>query len=335
MIFDYLYNKTTVKRLIILLACTSCFGLIANIFSQHKLFFVNWSMLVIMLLIQVNVIREIKNEKKQIKKCIERRNEPEVLSLFILKVERLPSMCITDIISTGLVILYIITMFAVGCLAFTITGFYGGILGGIVFYIGIQAYLQYISLLYFSYKLRNTQIKEYSFYSPAFTDWIRKLAYELRYIEKWFLVLGLMYCIIYAINLPHDIIQIEPNISINSSNNILLIITWIGILVFFVIAFPLFTYLSRLFIKDIIYNCKCSSLDKIEVQLSILSDQSSEKDLDRIEHLISLVKTIFESEEYPIGCNRTIFDKMYVILLQLLTLASPLLSLVEDFISKI
>jgi len=333
-----LFNKLS-KRIKNKKVAKTCFlvilasGLLLNCFFPHKLFFVNQTILMIMLMVQLAVLKQMNKEREEIKKCIKEKNEPEVFGLLTKKVERIPYTMIGEIISIILVLFYIITMYVVGCLEITITGLYGGLLGGLVFYIGIQAYLNYIALLYFAYDLRHIQIKTYSFYFPALTNWIRKLARELSYIEKWFLILGLMYSIIYAINLPKGSVIITHNISFNSTCNVLLIATWIGILVFFAIAFPVFTFLGRIFIKDVVYSCKCNSINQIESQLSVLSSHSSEN-LEQIERLIALTKIISESDEYPLKYSQTIFDKAYTIIISLITLISPFLSIAEEIMFK-
>lgn len=334
MLYNYIYNRLNNKIIITTLGFLLVLGQLLNAFFPHNIFQFNQILLIFMLIIQVIVIKEIKKEKEEIKLCLMEKNEPEVLSLFSLKVDKITCMVTGEIISCIFVIFYIIAMFVVGCLEITITGIYGGILGGTVFYIGIQAYLHYISLLYFAYDLRHIQIKDYSFYFPALTNWIRKLARELSYIEKWFLILGLMYCTIYAINLPKGTILINHNISFNSNCDVLLLITWSGILIFFAIAFPLFTFLSRVFIKDVIYNCKCSSINKIETHLSVLSSHPTEGELLLIERFVSLAKVISESDDYPLKYSRTIFDHAYTVTVSLITLVSPFLSIIQEIIFK-
>lgn len=334
MLLNLLYNKISKKNVFVIVLVLFVLGQIFNLFSPHNLFHANQVMLLVMFVIQIIVLKEIRMEKAEIKKCIMTKNEPEVSGLFNGKIEKILHSVIGEIISFMLVVLYIITMFALGCLEITITGIYGGILGGLVFYIGIQAYIHYIALLYFAYDLRHIQIIDYAIYFPALTNWIRRLAREFSYIEKWFLSLGLMYSIIYAINLPKDTIFVDFGIKINSNCNILLIITWSGILILFAMAFPVFTFLSRTFIKDVIYNCKCISINNIEKQLFALSNQPTEEDVILIERLISLAKTISESDDYPLKYSQTIFDKAYTIAIALITLISPFLSIAEKIIFK-
>lgn len=177
MLFNFFYNKLNKKTIFLLIVALLISGQLLNIFIPHHLFHVDQIILLTMFVIQIVVLKEIKIEKEEIKKCIMSKNEPEVLSLFTIKVEKILCSYIGDMISVTLVIFYILTMFAVKCLEITVTGIYGGILGGVVFYVGIQAYIHYIALLYFAYDLRHIQISDYSFYFPALTNWIRRLVY--------------------------------------------------------------------------------------------------------------------------------------------------------------
>ena len=149
-----------------------------------------------MLLLGYMIIKQITADTEKLKESI---TEPQVLHTFTTKVEKHSH---HRIISFVLVAFFISTMFVVGCLEPTLTGIYGGILGAVVFYIGIQAYIHYLSLLHFSSDLKNIPINDYSFYYPALTKWMRELSKEFQFIEKWFVALGFLYITIYAINIP-------------------------------------------------------------------------------------------------------------------------------------
>ncbi len=329
-----LIYESSLKRIVSIIFIIFCIGQILNFFWKHNIFYINQSMLIIMLIIQLGILKHIQKEKNLMKKIIDEKNEIEVLGLFSIKISRILDATITKCISIVLVIIYISTMFILRCLEFTPTGFYGGVLGALVFYIGIKAYLHYITLLYFAYDLRNIQIKNYSFYFPALTEWFGRLAKEFSFVEKWFLFLGAMYTTIYAINLPISSILHNGKIDINTPNNIMFFITWIGIFFLFVFAFPLLTFLSRSFLKYIIYACKCTSIKIIEKQMAIFSVQTPGEDLDLIEKQISLVKAIETSDNYPIKYSRTIFDSMYSISMALVTLLSPFFSIIEKIFFK-
>lgn len=328
------FSEAKHKILFVCIFIMALFGHILNILWEHKYFHFNQYFLFVMLIIQLFVLRKIKVENLEIEKALKERKEMEVWGSFNTKTNRLIHTSKVNIISITLVLIYIFTMFKVGCLEYTFTGIYGGMLGALVFYIGIQAYLRYLMLLFFSWDLKNLHIKNYFFYIPALTDWIVRLAREFSYIEKWFLILGLMYSSIYAINIPAGTIIIDNGISFQTSSNFLFFLTWIGIIIFFALAVPVFTFLSRYFIKECICQCKCISIKKLEKQIGILSNNASEEDLNAIQTKLSLIKEISLSEEYPLKYSRTIFDNIYTLNLALLTLISPFLSIIEQLIFK-
>lgn len=329
-----IFQKRNYKTLLSCLAVMAVIGHVLNIICEHRYFYFNQYFLFVMLVIQLFVLEKIDAENSAIEKELKDRKENEVWGSFNTKTKKLMHTTKATTISIVLVLIYIFAMFKVGCLEYTITGIYGGVLGALVFYIGIQTYLRYLILLYFSWDLKNLHIKNYFFYIPALTEWIVRLAREFSYIEKWFLVLGLMYSSIYAINIPTGVIVINNGISFQTSSNFLFFITWIGIVVFFAFAVPTFTFLSRHFIKECIGQCKCISIKTLEKQIGILSTNDSEEDLNTLQTKLSLIKEISLSEEYPLKYKHTVFDNIYTICLALLTLISPFTSIIEQFIFK-
>lgn len=320
------HNKKIFSFIILIIV-----GQILNMNWPHRHYQFNQWLLLFMLIIQLNVLKKIKIENAKIRKTLSEKHEAEVLGSFARKAEKFISPTTNHIVSCGFIIIYIYSMFKVGCLEFTPTGYYGGILGAIVFYIGIQAYQRYIALLYFAADLRNLKIKNYFFYFPASTEWIDQLAHEFSYIEKWFLALGLMYSTIYAVNLPVNTVRLDTGISFHTDCNFLFILTWLGILLFFAFAVPTFTFLSRHYIKECIYSCKRVSINCIEQQITILSIQSTETELNLISQKLLLIKEILESDNYPVKYSRTVFDSAYAICFAMITLISPMVSIIEPF----
>lgn len=309
-------------------------GHVLNSFWEHKYFYFNQYLLLSMLFIQTLVCKKINSENRKIEEIIKERKETEVWGSFNSKTQRFISPLWNVIISLFFVILYIFAMFKVGCLECTPTGIYGGLLGALVFYIGIQTYLKYLALLYFVYDLKNLKIKNYFFYIPALTDWIVRLARGFSYIEKWFLILGLMYSSIYAINIPSNAVILINRISFQTSSNVFLLITWGGIIIFFALAVPIFTFISRYYIKECICKCKSISINKIEKQINVLSTVASEDELNSIQIKLAIIKDISMSEEYPLKYRHTIFDNVYTISLSILTLLTPFMSIIEQFLFK-
>lgn len=322
------YKNTTASLLIIVII-----GYLFNWNWKHRYFFFNQFFLLCMFVVQIIMLKIIKSENDKIKKLLSDVEETEVYSSFIAKEKGFIPNTFNNIISALLVIIYIFSMYRVGCLAYTFTGFFFGILGALVFYIGIQTYFQYLSLIYFAYDLRNLDIKKYFFYCPALTEWIEQLAHEFNVVEKWFLMLGSMYSIIYAVNLPKETFIVKNGLSIHTPCNFLFYATWIGIIILFVIAIPSFIILSRHFIKECVYLCKRKSISAIKNQIKMLSYQSTENDLKMINMKIALINEVTKSENYPLKYSHTIFDNIYTIFFSIATLLSPLMSIIKQFMS--
>lgn len=334
-ILKKLYKDLKLKTIFKYLVVTLIIGYVLNVFWSHKNFYVNQYILIIMWMIQIFVLKKIDLENDLLEDEIKKRKEMVVWGSFHSRTQQYITPMHRFVISCVFISIYIVSMFKLGCLECTPTGVYGGVLGAIVFATGIQAYLKYLELLSFAQDLKKISVKNYFFYFPALTDWIVRLAHEFSYIEKWFLILGLMYSTMYAINLPSNVIIFKNgNLRIQTSSKALFIITWGGIIIFFALAVPVFTFLSRYFIKGCISKCKGISIKSIEKQIQILSASASETDLSIIQKKLSLIKMISDSEEYPLKYSHTIFENFYTFSLALLTLVSPFMSMIQPFIIK-
>lgn len=332
-LFDKIFSKMNYKNTVVCLLIIIIIGHFLNWNWKHKYFYFDQYFLVCMLVVQIFMLKKIKSENDKLKILLSETQELEVYSSFIEKEKGIVNKTLNDIISALLIFIYIFSMFQVGCLEFTFTGFFFGILGALVFYIGIQTYLLYMSLIYFAYDLKSLDINKYFFYCPALTEWIEQLAHEFNVVEKWFLMLGSMYSIIYAVNLPKGTFIVQNSLSIHTSCNFLFYVTWIGIIVLFVIAIPSFIILSRHFIKECVYICKRKSINIIKKQIKMLSYQSTEDDLKIINMKIALISEVSKSENYPLKYSHTIFDNFYTIIFSATTLISPLISIFEQFIA--
>ena len=278
MLLKSLYPKLTSKTMVITASILLILGQILNAICPHHLFHLNQIMLLTMLLLEYMVIEQIKTGTEELKESIK---ESQLLRSFT---SRADYSITSEIISFALVALFITTMFAVGCLEPTITGIYGGVLGAVVFYIGIQAYIHYLSLLHFSSNLRNCKINDYSFYYPALTKWMRVLSKEFKFIEKWFLVLGFMYITIYAINIPQGTFS-TTGIVLN-----LFLTNWASIFILFIFAVPFLFNIRKNSLKTVVCGCKANSIHQLEKKLTAVPD-------DRYAFLI---KSVSQTENYPL-----------------------------------
>lgn len=144
-------------------------GHVLNMLCSHRNFYFNLYMLFAMLIIQLVVLKRIDAENLAIKRELLQAEENSIRGSFSAKTSMLLNVK-GRLISIALVFIYIAAMFEIGCIELTITGIFGGILGAVVFYVGIQLYFRYLALLYFSWDLKNLQIKRYMFSFPALTD---------------------------------------------------------------------------------------------------------------------------------------------------------------------
>lgn len=144
--------KTVFKKryYYIVLVIVPIIGQVLNSVCGHKNFYFNQYILFTMLIIQLFVLKKIDADNLAIEIELKNIRENNVSGSFNTKTKMLLHTTKSKIISIILVLTYIVTMFKVGCLENTITGIYGGILGAVVFYVGIQAYFRYLMLLYFS-----------------------------------------------------------------------------------------------------------------------------------------------------------------------------------------
>ena len=282
MLLKSLYPKLTNKTMVITASILLILGQILNVICPHHLFYVNQIMLLTMFLLEFMVIKHIQAGTEELKQSIK---ESEVFHFFT---SRIDCSITNEIISFALVAFFIATMFAVGCLEPTITGIYGGALGAVVFYIGIQTYIHYLSLLQFSFNLKNIKINDYSFYYPALTKWMRELSKEFKFIEKWFITLGLMYITIYTINIPQDFIA-TAGLPLN-----MFLASWAGICILFIFAVPFLFSIRKDSLKTLVCKCKENSLNHLERKLATVPN-STEQD-----RYAFLIKSVSGTENYPL-----------------------------------
>ena len=274
-------------------------GFWLNYTWEHRNFYINQFVLLIMLISQMEVLIGLNRMSGVFKNELRKENKTQLYENFVLKVENgIPLVC--NLVTSGLLIVaYIFAMFKLGCLEYTPTGVYGGMLGAVVFGFGIQLYLKFIGLLRFVSGLRNTAVEGYNFYDPSRTTWVMQLAYILRYVEVWFIGLGFMYCLIYAVNLPSGTIVFDNGVSFQTSCNELFYLTWTGIVVFYILAMPVFTCFYHSCIEEYIFRCKHKSVRIIKEQIGDLPQNLSSENLTDIQSKLLLLGSVSRSAVYP------------------------------------
>ena len=326
-------EKLRVRTVAVFVVALLIMGCATNMLMPHRNFFVYQAFLLVMLAFEIYVIKMMSTRIKRIFKTINADHDMEVLGAYskISRAETSPWFYVVECIAVSF---YMVTICVLKCVDTTLTGLYGLFLGTLVFVLGVSAYYRYIVFARFVYDLRNLKIEKYNFYMPALTEWFVQIANTLSFIDKWFFVLGMMYTTLYAIIMPPGIVSFQNGIVISSSNNVLFYTTWVGVLVFFVLAFPIITVLFRAFLKHIILLCKGQSIKQMERCIRLIEKSDDAAKLELIERHISLIKTIDESSDYPLRYRRTVFDGAYSILMTIGAIATPYISLIEQFMFK-
>lgn len=274
-------------------------GFWLNYTWEHRNFYFNQFVLLIMLFAQMEVLIGLNRMSGVFKDELQKEHKTQLCENYVSKVENgIPLVC-NLVISGLLIVAYIFAMFKLGCLEYTPTGVYGGILGAVVFGFGIQLYLKFVGLLRFVSELRNTAADCYNFYDPSRTTWVMQLAYILRFVEVWFIGFGFMYCLIYAVNLPSDTIVFNNGVSFQTSCNELFYLTWTGIIVFYILAMPVFACFYHDCIEEYIFRCKRKSVRLINEQIGDLPQNLSSENLTDIQSKLLLLGSVSKSAAYP------------------------------------
>lgn len=266
---------------------------------EHRNFYINQFVPLIMLFAQVEVLTGLSHMSGVFEEELRKEKKTQLYENFVSKVENgIPLVC-NLVISVLFIVTYIFAMFKLGCLEHTPTGVYCGILGAVVFGFVIQLYLKFIGLLRFVSGLRSTAADSYNFYDPSRTTWIVQLAYMFRFIEVRFIGLGFLYCLIYAINLPSGAVVFDNGISFQTSCNELFNLTQTGIMVFYILAMPVFACFYHSCIEEYICRCKRKSVRIIKEQTDDLSQNLSSEILTDIQSKLLLLESVSKSAAYP------------------------------------
>lgn len=292
-------NSLRFKVELIALFAVVVVGFWLNHTWEHRNFYFNQFVPLIMLFAQVEVLFDLNHMFGLFKKELQRENKIQLYENFVSKVEKgVPLVC-NLAISGLLIVVYIFAMFKLGCLEYTPTGVYGGVLGAVVFGFGIQLYLKFVGLLRFVSVLRNTAVDGYNFYDPSRTTWVIQLAYIFRFVEVWFIRLGFMYCLIYAVNLPSGTIVFNNGVSFQTSCNELFYLTWMSIIVFYILAMSVFACFYHDCIEEYIFRCKRKSVRIINEQIGGLPQNLSSENLTDIQSKLLLLGIVSKSAAYP------------------------------------
>ncbi len=206
----------------------------------------------------------------------------------------LASIIVTTFFFTCIVLLEYIKIDIVGIYAIFIAG------SSVLF--GVYSYAQYLFFLWFIYKAGKCEVIDYDQYTPADTKWITNMAMISQRLRNYFLFIGLIYVIEYAILVPANQITITTTISINMPNNFAFIISWIAVFLLVVVAFPIINRVQFQLISKIVSNLKGRSIKNLSELMFLEKERADEKSTSftTIIAYNILVDTIRKSKDYPL-----------------------------------
>ncbi|HGA1560140.1 TPA: hypothetical protein ACIRLO_002290, partial [Streptococcus suis] len=128
----------------------------------------------------------------------------------------------------------------------------------------IQLYLKYIFYILTLRKIANLEFTTFtpiSLHNPSEATWIVKFTDTMSTFGNYFGVLGIAYTLLFYLTTPLSAISFSNNkLNINTSNDIVFIITWGIIVILIGLGYILFDYLWKTYIKIIIKKIKRNRL---------------------------------------------------------------------------
>ena len=305
-----------------------------NYFVSYNNFTINQTLLIIILILEICEIRGFASSFQCLRAEIEINNEPEVMGLINGKLKQYFTTRKFILIVLFFVILYMSSLIVLNYVTIDYAGIYGIFLASITFSLGILAYSNYLIFIYFMYNLKNLKIENYAKFAPAHTMWFIISANILSYVEKYFFIIGFLYVLTYTLLTPIDSISFADKITINTPHNFMFLTSWIFIIIFFVVAFPLLTIYARLRLKNIVVSCKNRNIKEIEVEIRNLSNNDNHAGIEKISIYLEMMKFIDDSRDYPLKNNRSFADSLFSFSLTTITFLIPLISLALENMDK-
>ncbi|HGA1211104.1 TPA: hypothetical protein ACIRGP_002175, partial [Streptococcus suis] len=169
------------------------------------------------------------------------------------------------IISIAIGIIYIISLILLKVLMWNkVITVYGSITLIFTVFIAIQLYLKYIFYILTLRKIANLEFTTFtpiSLHNPSEATWIVKFTDTMSTFGNYFGVLGIAYTLLFYLTTPLSAISFSNNkLNINTSNDIVFIITWGIIVILIGLGYILFDYLWKTYIKIIIKKIKRNRL---------------------------------------------------------------------------
>lgn len=228
-------------------------------------------------------------------------------------------------ISVKIGIIYIISLVLLKVLTWNkIITIYGSFTLILTVFIAIQLYLKYIVYILTLRKISNLDFKTFtpvSLHNPAESDWIVKFTDCMNSYSNYLGTLGAIYTLLFYLTTPLSAVSFSNNkLNIDTTNNIVFLITWGIIVILIGFGYILFDSLWKKYIKNIIKKIKRKRLLDYE-------ESSTQQKLNR--DYIELFNLYKNSQDFP-----ELFNGKYINPLAYITIFINLYNVIISFLSQ-
>ncbi|OWR30398.1 hypothetical protein CDO73_10780 [Saccharibacillus sp. O23] len=318
-------NIINLEKKNLLFVCLGIFliGAVVNFLNPYPLFYVHQIILLLILFLSMTVVKKIFVFFDQ---SFPSPLKDARLDGFNKNFNSKMYSCIILIISTSVTLIYFISIFCLEYIKINLVGIYALMLGACALYVSIIGYCLLVILIRYLRTIRKDALElvEYERFSPANTDWLIKTSEFFNYLKRNFFILGFLFTLEYAILIPQNAIEFSPNFQINTKNNAAFIMTWTGILLFIVLAFPIISFLSKKYIKEIIASFKQKTILELDKLLIIAEKNNSGTD---VLSYVNLINRVNSSPSYPWSASNFRISS----LIPLLTISVHLSKIISNF----
>lgn len=230
---------------------------------------------------------------------------PETRSLYLNKLIPIQKTFLAPVVSLVITVFFFSCIVKLEYIDWDSIGIYAIYIAGSSVLIGAYGYVQYLCFLWFVYQAGKLEYRSesYNMYTPAATPWVSQLAKISQRLRSFFLWIGLIYVIEYAMLVPADKISFTDNtISLNTPNNAAFLVSWLALFLLVIVAFPVINHYQRKFVTDLIEKLKEQTVQELSVLM--VEEKHSEQDKRwRMSMVITysvLIENIRRTKSYPI-----------------------------------
>ena len=230
---------------------------------------------------------------------------PETRSLYLNKLLPIQRTFLAPAVSLVITVFFFTCIVKLEYIELDSIGVYAIYIAGSSVLIGAYGYMQYLCFLWFVYQAGKLEYRSesYNIYAPAATPWVSQLAKTSQKLRSFFLWIGLIYVIEYAMLVPTDKILFEDNtISLNTPDNTAFFVSWLALFLLVIIAFPIINHYQRKFVTDLVEKLKDQTVQDLSSLMA--EEKRSEQDKRRRMSTVITYNVIIENvrhtRSYPI-----------------------------------